>query len=386
MRETFRVGTVAGIPIGAHWSALALLLVVTNGLAGAGLPELVPGYSMGAYWLTAAVATVLLLGCVLLHELAHALLARRYGVPVERITLWALGGFSLLGGEPETPRAAFWISASGPLTSLGLGAFAGSAGLLLDAAHAPGLVTVSALWLAVMNVVLGLFNLLPGVPLDGGRVLRAALWHRYGDPDRAALAAARAGRVVGVLIAAGGVIEVVAGDPSGMWLVAVGYFVAIVAVTEGRAARLRSRAGKAPVAAVMSPPGVCGYALMSVERFLTEVAPRTGQRVFAVTDFDGRPTGTISLGRLSRVPPALRASTLLIDVRVPLRRVPVAKPGDPLADLLVRMPARPDALALVVEGERLVGVVTSYDAMRATAPPRPGELPRPGDQAATSTP
>src|SRR6266508_2682232 len=326
MRETFRFGTVAGIPIGAHWSALALLLVVTNGLAGAGLPELVPGYSMGAYWLTAAVATVLLLGCVLLHELAHALLARRYGVPVERITLWALGGFSLLGGEPETPRAAFWISASGPLTSLCLGAFAGGAGLLLDAAHAPGLVTVSALWLAVMNVVLGLFNLLPGVPLDGGRVLRAALWHRYGDPDRAALAAARA------------------------------------------------------------PPGVCGYALMSVERFLTEVAPRTGQRVFAVTDFDGRPTGTISLGRLSRVPPALRASTLLIDVRVPLRRVPVAKPGDPLADLLVRMPARPDALALVVDGERLVGVVTSYDAMGATAPPRPGELPRPGDQAATSTP
>ncbi|GAA1598291.1 MULTISPECIES: site-2 protease family protein [Kribbella] len=238
MKETFRFGRIAGIPIGTHWSVLGMVLVVSGTLAWTTLPYLVPGRSAAEYWITGVLVAVVFVASLLVHELAHALTALRFRVPVQRITLWMLGGVSVLDGDPETPRGAFLIAAAGPAASLGLGGLGVGGGLLLRARE-HSLLEMSVLWLAVMNLALCVFNLLPGVPLDGGRVLRALLWHRYGDPRKATAVAAVAGQAVGVLVALAGVAELITKDPGGLWLLAVGYVIVLAATAEGRQARHR---------------------------------------------------------------------------------------------------------------------------------------------------
>jgi Zn-dependent protease len=363
MNPTLRFGRIAGIPVGAHWSVLLLMLLVSDTLATAALPELVPGYSTAASWTTGVVAAIAFLASLLAHELAHALTAHRFQLPVQRITLWMLGGVSVLDGDPATPRAAFMIAVAGPATSVGIGVVTGGAGLLLAAVDAPELLRATVLWFAVMNVALGVFNLLPGVPLDGGRVLRAWLWHRYGDPDRATAVASVAGQTVGGLVAAAGIVQLLTGDAGGFWLIAVGYVIAVAATVEGRQARARSVGGRLVAGDVMRPASRSGTASMPIDRFLAGMLPDVPQLVFPVEGPDGRTTGVVSLSRLAAVPPELRATTLLGDVQTPLERIPVVDPRTPIDDL---RRLGPDEVALVVDTTELVGLLTGYDVARAT--------------------
>jgi Zn-dependent protease len=342
---------------------LVLIFLVTNGLATAVLPELTPGHSTSGYWSAGAVCGLLIAGSLLLHELAHSIVARRAGVPVERITLWALGGVSVLGGEPASPRSAFWIAAAGPLTSIGLGVVAGGGALALSLFGAPQLVVSSALWLGTINVFLAVFNLLPGNPLDGGRILRAVLWRRSGDPDRAEAGAARAGQVLGVLLIALGFVQSFTGEFAGLWLVLVGLMIVTSAGAEAQTARLRIALGTTRVADVMSAPRAIAYDATSVDRFLAEIVPGTPELVYPVVDLDGRAAGTVALHRLVRVPRSLAPSTRIAEITTPLKDVPVAGPDDRVADLAVRMGAR--TLALVIDHDhRLLGVVDQQDLGR----------------------
>ncbi|MGW5192774.1 site-2 protease family protein [Kribbella sp. NPDC004138] len=362
MNETLRFGRIAGIPIGAHWSVLLMMGLVSYTLASTALPELVPGRSATAYWTTGVVAAIAFVASLLAHELAHGLTARRYQLPVQRITLWMLGGVSVLDGDPATPRAAFMIAAAGPATSVGIGVVSGGGGLLLAAVRAPELLQATVLWFAVMNIALGVFNLLPGVPLDGGRVVRAWLWHRYGDPDRATAVASVAGQTVGGLVAVAGIVQLVTRDAGGFWLIAVGYVIAIAATAEGRQARARSAGERLVAGDVMRPATRSGAGSLSIDRFLAGMLPDIPQLVFPVVGPDGRTTGVVSLGRLAAVPMELRSTTVLADVQTPLEELPVVDPRAPLADL---RQLGSDEVALVVEAAQLVGLVTGYDVARA---------------------
>ncbi|HEU5109608.1 MAG TPA: site-2 protease family protein, partial [Micromonosporaceae bacterium] len=186
MRQTVRLGRVAGIPVGVHWSVLVVLVLLAQGLAAAVLPAAVPGRPGWQYWVVAAGTTVLFVASLLAHELAHALAALRCGVRVERVTLWLLGGVAELSGQPARPRQELGIAAVGPLTSLAAGGVFFAA-TVMSAGRLPELAVVAVAWLAWINLVLALFNLLPAAPLDGGRVLRALLWQRWSDPVRAHL-------------------------------------------------------------------------------------------------------------------------------------------------------------------------------------------------------
>jgi len=177
MNDTIRLGRIAGIPIGVNWTVIGIAALMAWSLAGRLLPGEVPGLDPAAYWAAGAGVAVLFLASLLAHELAHAVVARRNGIGVDGITLWLLGGVARLRGEARTPGAEARIAIVGPLTSLAVGAvaFAVAAGLgRLDLAGPPALAVVAAQWLAVVNVVLGVFNLIPGAPLDGGR--RPATW------------------------------------------------------------------------------------------------------------------------------------------------------------------------------------------------------------------
>ena len=168
MRSTIPLGRVAGIPVGMHWSALIGMVLLGQLVALTVLPATAPGLGAAAYWLAGGIAALGLGGSLLTHELAHAIVARRTGLTVRRITLWLLGGASELAGQPSEPGAEVRIALVGPVTSLGLGGLLGAAAVVTHNLGVPAGVVATLSWLASMNILLGVFNLLPGTPLDGG--------------------------------------------------------------------------------------------------------------------------------------------------------------------------------------------------------------------------
>ncbi|HEU4422011.1 MAG TPA: site-2 protease family protein [Pilimelia sp.] len=278
MRQTVRLGRVAGIAVGVHWSVLVVMVLLAQGLAVALLPAAAPGRPGWLYWIVAVLTTVLFVASLLAHELAHAVVARHYGVRVERVTLWLLGGVAELSGQPDRPRQDLRIAAVGPLTSLA------AAGVFFTAAVAtagwlPPVAVVAVAWLAWINVVLAVFNLLPAAPLDGGRVLRALLWRHWGDQVRAQLVAARAGRGLGGgLIALGFLQILLTGTLSGLWLALLGWFLVAAAGAEQQAARLSALLGGLTVRSAVNPLPAAGRVDQSVEEFMLTVAGASRQR------------------------------------------------------------------------------------------------------------
>lgn len=194
MFEGVRIGSVAGIPVKVHWSVAVVAWLLSWSMATAVLPQSAPGEAPGAYWVAGLFAALVLFVSLLAHETGHALVAKRAGLRVESITLWLFGGVAQLHDDAPNPRTEARIAGVGPAISLALAALFGGAALALGFAGAPALLVTVVAWLAAINAGLAVFNLLPGAPLDGGRLLRAWLWRRSGDRDLATVgAAARAG-------------------------------------------------------------------------------------------------------------------------------------------------------------------------------------------------
>lgn len=365
MSETFSLGRIAGIRIGVNASVLVIVLIIAGGLALGRFPLLLPGRSTLAYVVAGLVAAVAFLVSLLAHELAHAQVARRNGIEVEGITLWLLGGVARLKGGARGPGAEFRIAGVGPLTSLVLGVLFGGCAMLATAAGADGLPVAVLAYLAGINVLLAIFNLVPAAPLDGGRLLRALLWRLRGDPWSSAVTAARAGRVFGFALIALGFLQVVTGRGlDGLWLALVGLFLVNAATAEEQHAQVSGRLGALPVSAVMSSPVLTADPDLTVERFLHEVALMQRFSTYPLVDASGALTGLVTLNRLRDVPPAVRATTRLGHIACPVAEIPVARPDEPLTDLLPRMEGCTDGRAVVLDQGRVVGVVSPTDIAR----------------------
>jgi Zn-dependent protease len=382
MKTTIPLGRFAGVAVGAHWSVLVTVVLLVQLLAVVMLPRSVGGQAGAAYWATAAGGALLFLVSLLLHELAHAVVARHYGMAVPQITLWLLGGVAQLEGEPPTPRAEGLIAGIGPVISLVLGGVFALGAALGGAAGVPVLVLTMATWLAAVNVLLGAFNLLPGAPLDGGRVLRAALWKRLGDRDRAGVAASAAGQVLGTVLLGLGLLQtLVTGQLTGLWLALVGWFLSGAAAAERSAIGTRSRLHRVLVRDVMDPAPVTAPGWWTVDAFLDRVAVTARRQVFPVLDFDGRPVGVVSLAELARVRADARPATRVVDAGRPLDRVTVTGPTDGLDELVDRaLPRAGQDVVLVVAEGRLAGVVDAADVARAMELGALGRSPVPGTQ------
>ncbi|RSM80890.1 site-2 protease family protein [Kibdelosporangium aridum] len=363
MRATIKFGRIAGVAVGAHWSVLGVVLLLVVGLS-AQLPVSFPGYSVGEYVLAAAVASVLFVLSLLAHEMAHAVTAKRNGIEVVDITLWLLGGVARLRGEARTPGADFRIAVVGPATSLAVG---GVFGVLVWLAWGIGigLLGIAVLmYLAGLNVLLAVFNLIPAAPLDGGRILRAAVWAWRGDRLMAAVWSARAGRVFGLLVIGVGLV-LVWNDVIGLWWVVLGLFVVTMAGAEEQQAQTGAALGGLRVRDVMTAQPDTVRADRTVADFLHEVAFVRRHSAFPVLDDRGQLQGMITLNRLTAVPVARRATTALRDVACPSAEVPSAQPEEPLSALLSRMDGCADGRALVFGDDHLVGIVSPSDISRA---------------------
>jgi CBS domain-containing protein len=230
------------------------------------------------------------------------------------------------------------------------------------------LIAGTVLWLGVMNGTLAVFNLIPGSPLDGGRVLHAILWRLRGDRTRAALAAARVGQGVGAILIGLGVLAFVfAGNAGGLWTSLVGWFVLGAARSEGQIAALRIGLGDSRVRDVMSTQPIIGPAWFTVEAFLERFAPFHPHVAFPVQDFDGRLSGLVTLDALRRVPPERRAALRVGQLALPLERAVTVPPDASAVELAATLAMTRQGLALVLEDGRLVGIVSPTDLQRAIA-------------------
>lgn len=365
MNPTIKLGTVAGVRVGVHWSVLGILLVLVLALGFARWPLLVPGYPTWAYLLSALLAAVLFLLSLLAHELSHAVVARRNEIVVEDITLWLLGGVAKLRSEARTPAAELRIAGAGPVASLLTAALFGLIAWLLVSVDAAILLVAIAGYLALINVVLAAFNLVPAAPLDGGRILRAALWAWRGDRTRAAVWSARAGRVFGfALILLGAWRLLFAGVGDGVWWILIGLFITSMAGAEERQARLGAMLADVRVGDVMTRDPDTTDGDLSVRRFLDEVAMSRKHSAFPLVDTRGRVEGLITLNRLRSVPAPERDTTRLEQVACPPEEIPTARPDEPLPDLLRRMEGCTDGRALVFDDDTLVGIVSPTDISR----------------------
>ncbi len=360
MRESIRLGRVAGVAVGLHWSVLVIFLLVAQGLAVQVLPQTVEGESTAAYWVTALGVAVLFFGSLLAHELAHALVARRFGIEVERITLWMLGGVAQLAGEPPTARADLLVAGVGPAVSLLAAGTSAALAWGTDLLGGPALLVAGLAWLAGINILLAAFNLLPGAPLDGGRILRALLWRRSGDHDRAVLGASRAGRVLGMLLVVAGALELVATNQffGGMWLMLIGWFLAAAATAEGEASRRGTLVGGLRVVDLLRGPVEPLTTYATVERAL-ERAVEERVDLYPVVDFEGRFAGVVTGADLARVPPGRREEHRVAELTVALTPQQHATPDEPASAVLTRTGGA--APIAVLDGERLVGLVTPAD-------------------------
>jgi Zn-dependent protease/CBS domain-containing protein len=367
VRASISLGRIAGIRVGINASVFLIVAILVVGLATGQLPAAYPGRGFLAYAIAAIVAAVVFLASLLAHELAHSVVARRNGIEVESIVLWLLGGVAQLRGEAKTPGADFRIAIVGPLTSLVLGVGFGLAAGGLTLLGGTGLPVGVLSYLAATNVLLAVFNLIPAAPLDGGRVLRAALWRWRGNRQRAAVNAARAGRVVGFLLIALGVLQLVTGlGLGGVWLALIGWFMVSAATAEEQQARLSGRLAGVRVADVMTPQPLTLDPNLTVDHFVGQVALTHRFSTYPLVDPVGQLTGLVTLNRVRAVPPAERATTHLREIACAPNEVPVARPDDSLVELLERMHGCADGRAIVIDGAgRVVGLVSPSDVARA---------------------
>jgi Zn-dependent protease/predicted transcriptional regulator len=365
MGEDIRFGTVAGVRVGASWSLVVILGLITWTLGADVLPAAAPGAPTAAYWSVAVVAAVVFLACLLAHELAHALVARSRGMQVEGITLWMFGGVSRLGSEAPDARTEQRMALAGPAASLALGAGFVALALLLGIAGAPDVAVAAMSWLGVVNGMLAVFNLLPAFPLDGGRVLRAAIWRRTGDLRRATAVATRYGRHSGYALIFLGAFAVLAGGGiGGIWLALLGWIILDAARTEEAGFELRYLLRGVRVADVMTPDPVTVPADLTVEDLIRHYVALYRCSAFPVIDQRGRTAGLVTLSRIRDVPGDARATTTVAQVATPLDRVVTSRPDDELVDLVRRFTVGSGRRALVMEGAALVGIVTASDIER----------------------
>jgi len=353
------------VPVSARWSVLVILGLFAEVLATSALPAARPGHATGAYWLAGLLTAAVFLVTVVGHEVAHAVTARHYGIRVKGITLWMLGGVTELDGESPSPRADAMVAAAGPATSIGLGAVSAA---LAWSIGGSGLLGAVLSWLAGVSVFLGVFNLLPGAPMDGGRLLRALLWRRYNDRARAGYTAARAGRWLGfVLIALGFAELIVTGSLAGLWLGFIGWFILASATVEQRASQAEGLTGLTVGDVMTGQPTVLAE-WWTVEQALAGLPPDPGAagQIYPLVDFAGQATGALTRRDLDRVPIAVRADTRVRDIVRGRRIHPLMiRPDVKLSDVALVLRQHAGIAVVIDDDQHPVGIVTIDDLAQA---------------------
>jgi Zn-dependent protease/predicted transcriptional regulator len=362
VNPSFRLGRVAGIEIGVNWTWLIVFALIVWSLATAVFPDQNQGLGDGVYLAMAFVAAIAFFSSLLLHELGHAIQARREGMEIEGITLWLFGGVATFKGMFPSAGAEFRIAIAGPLVSLGLGlAFMAAAVLISGADAADGV----AAWLGYINLALLVFNMLPALPLDGGRVLRAALWAGRNDFAGATRIAAGIGRGFGYLFIAGGVAMFFwANATSGLWLAFIGWFLLGAASSEATYAAVRDALGDLRVRDVMVREPKTVAPSHTIGELMDDVVWKHRYTTYPVVE-QGRAVGLLPFRRVAEVPRGEWDVRTVRDSMLPMGEVPSLRPEQPLEQAFATLSGGGVGRGLVLDDGRLVGFLSITDLVRA---------------------
>ena len=363
MPGSFRLFRIAGVDIEIHWSWLLVFAFLTWSLAAGLFQEEFEGWTQTERWVAAAATSIVFFGSILAHELAHSVVANRLGIPVRRITLFVFGGVSHLEGDSRTPREEFLIAIAGPATSFAIAALLGGLWVILSPIREPA--ALVAAYLAVANAVIGVFNLVPGFPLDGGRVLRAVLWAITNGRVRATRLASWVGTIVAYgLIALGIAVMLLTGEIlSGAWFILIGWFLRNAAESSYQQVLTRHLLASVPVRSLLDRSYGWVDPYMTLQTLLAEHVLRRGARYFAVSGGTGL-GGVITLKDVQRLPKTSWPSATVLQAMTPVERLMLISPAVSLDEALQLM-ARHNVHQLpVVENGVLLGFVTRTDIMR----------------------
>lgn len=378
-----RLGRLFGIEIYIDWSVAIIFGLVAVGLGAGALPRWHPEWTALLRWFVALTAAVAFFASILVHELSHAVVGRAFGVRVPRITLFIFGGMAHMRGEPSSPKAEFFMAAVGPLTSMLIGVAASFIGVQLavlaggvpeDPEHLvrmAGPVATVLLWLGPINFLLALFNLVPGFPLDGGRLLRAALWSATGDLDKATRWASGAGRAVGwalitigVLMAFGFWIPLFGtGLGSGIWVALIGWFLHQAARASYFALRVQSKLSHLSVREVMRSNLDTVAPDMTIAELVREHVMRSDQASFPVIEGEGL-AGVISTRDVQLVPSENWPAVTVRQVMTPASEVPRVEADADASKALECLAERDMEQLPVLDQGRLSGFVRRQDILK----------------------
>ena len=365
-RASIRLGRVWGIPIGLDWSWFLIFGLITWSLASTLFPSEYPQLTTGAFWILGALTALLFFGSVLVHELAHAWVALRNDIPVKEITLHIFGGVAYLDREPHTAGAEFRVAIAGPLSSLAL---AGLFALLFLVDRGVSALAAPSLWLARINLLLALFNLIPGFPLDGGRVLRAIVWRISGNAYRATTIASFSGQAVAFGFMAFGIYTIFTGGLiNGIWFIFIGWFLQNAAAAHRAQATIERTLGGVTVDRVMTRgyPRVPGFT--TLDRLVDDQVLGGGHRFFIITDTADRPRGFVSITDIMRMPRDAWERTTAADAMTPWHRVVQVAPETEIVAALRTLEEAGVTQLPVVAGagadDRPLGTFSRDDVMR----------------------
>lgn len=357
-----KIGRLAGIPIGIHPLWLLIVGLITWSLGSAYYPDAAPGIAPGLAYALGLASALLLFASILLHELGHALVARRYGVETEEIDLWLLGGVAKLKGSPSLPREEFRYAIAGPAVTLAIFVLFAGISLILPSSTPDSLRALVA-YQAFVNGAILVFNLLPAFPLDGGRILRALLWERKQDMTKATVAAAGVGRLFAFGLIGLGILGLLAGAPGVVWLGLIGVFLYFAGQAEERGTRLKEAFGGPGLRRVMAVPAVTIPAEITASEAIRDYFARYGYRGFPVVE-GGEPIGLVTIKQVEALPAAGRATTRIGDLA---DRDPTLRLSDRVTiDELVASPGfQRHGRAIVVRGDGELGIISSTAIQRA---------------------
>lgn len=380
------MGRFSDIEIVIHWSLILIFGLITVSLGTGVLPAWHPAWSPWLTWSIAFLTAVLFFASIALHELAHALVGRTQGMPVDRITLFLFGGIAQTNAYPRSPKAELLTSLAGPITSVIIGlvaTFVGSALVAnvqepiedpLLALAAAGPLATLLLWLGPVNILLAIFNMIPGFPLDGGRVLRATLWWITGDMKKATRYASIAGQGFAWLLIACGVLMIFgyripwlgAGPISGLWLVLIGWFLNNAARASYEHHLLRGALQDVPVSELMRSDVDMVPPTLPVDALVSEYIMRRDQRAFPVIENDAL-LGLVSIADIRALPRERWSEAQVAHIMTPTRKLVFVSPQDSAMEALQRLSAQGVNQLPVIEGSQLRGLVRREDILKWVA-------------------
>lgn len=359
--RSIRVGRLAGVPIGVQPLWLVIVALITISLGAAYYPDEAPGIAPLAAYALGLVSALLLFASILLHELGHAIVARRHGVEIEEIDLWLLGGVARMSGYPKQARDELRFAVAGPAVTLVIAVLFGAIAAALPAS-APDWLEAVVFYQAFVNAVILLFNLLPAFPLDGGRVTRALLWRRRGDISAATATAAAIGRGLGYAMIGLGILGFAAGGFGGLWLALVGLFVIAAAKAEENGLRVRVALSGRSAGRLMTYPALTIPADATVAEAVNAFFVESRHPAFPVVD-DGRLLGMVDTEAVRRVPPARRATTSVGEIAFDDPALVVREDQD-VAELLERPSFTRVGRAAVLTADGGIGLLSITDVNR----------------------